>query len=142
MRGSRIVLKVDEVSQTGDEITLSVGVHVSLRCTPMKAMRGVEELHDVAVLEVELAVEVHTKVSKEELITEEWMVSTATMLHKKSSLGGAAQEAVFVEVERGRLWVLLGDDVVELVVEEVLSILIVVVEIRVAALAISKLILL
>ena len=60
--GRRIILKVDELSQAGDEIALSVGVHISLRCTPMKVIRGVEELHDAAVLKVELAIEVHAKV--------------------------------------------------------------------------------
>ena len=62
MIGRRIISKVDELSQAGDEIALSVGVHISLRCIPMKVIRGVEELNDVAVLKVELAVEVHAKV--------------------------------------------------------------------------------
>lgn len=48
---------------------------------------------------------------------EEGMLSTATVLHEELSIGGATQEAVVIEVERGRLWVLLGEDVVELIIE-------------------------
>ena len=108
-----------------------------------------EELYDATVLEVELTVQVHAKVLEEESsLTEEGVDPAATVLHEESSLRGATQEAVLVEVERGRLWVLLGDDVVKRVVEVVLSLLIVVVEIRMAALAalaalaVSKLVLL
>ena len=88
----------------------------------------------MSVLEVELAVKIHAEILKEgSILTEEWVVPVASMLHEESSMRGAAQEAILVVVERGGLGVLLGDDTVERAVVDMHILLEVGEEFRVAA---------
>ena len=69
------------------------------------------------------------------------MVPAAAVLHEESSLRGTTQEAIFVVVERGGLGVLLGEDVMELVVEDMHILIEVGVELRVVAPAVLILVL-
>ena len=86
------------------------------------------------MLEVELAVQVHAKIVKEESIpTEEGVVPAASVLHEESSPRSAHKESIIGVVEWGRLGLLEVDDAMQIGVEDSLVLLGIGEELRVTA---------